>query len=133
MVGPVEGEEGPGEGGPGEGGNAAPKEWAMPPAVDLGLPSGKGWAAFDLGAGTIAEYGNYFSWGELEPKAVEEFVWSGYAYAKGSEKTLTKYCHDPNFGCEGYKDELSLLEAGDDAATARLNEDWRIPTSADYY
>ena len=36
--------------------------------VDLGLCSGQRWAACNVGAISPEEYGDYFSWGELETK-----------------------------------------------------------------
>lgn len=36
--------------------------------VDLGLPSGTLWATCNVGASKPEEYGNYFAWGEIEPK-----------------------------------------------------------------
>lgn len=36
--------------------------------VDLGLPSGLKWATCNVGAESYREYGNYYSWGELNPK-----------------------------------------------------------------
>ena len=38
--------------------------------VDLGLPSGTLWATCNVGASTPEEFGNYFAWGETEPKDV---------------------------------------------------------------
>ena len=39
-----------------------------PEYVDLGLPSGVKWATFNVGATKPEEYGDYFAWGETEPK-----------------------------------------------------------------
>lgn len=36
--------------------------------VDLGLPSGLKWATCNVGATAPDEYGEYYAWGELEPK-----------------------------------------------------------------
>lgn len=36
--------------------------------VDLGLPSGTLWATCNVGASRPEEYGDYFAWGETEPK-----------------------------------------------------------------
>ena len=36
--------------------------------VDLGLPSGLKWATCNVGANTPFGYGNYYAWGEIEPK-----------------------------------------------------------------
>lgn len=46
--------------------------------VDLGLPSGLKWATCNVGATTPEEYGDYFAWGEVEPK--ETYSWSTYKY-----------------------------------------------------
>lgn len=125
----AEGEDGPSGDEPD---NDAPASWEMPPAIDLGLPSGKGWAAFDLGAGTIAEYGNYFAWGETAPKPIDKFTWSNYKWCNGTMTTLTKYCQDSSFGHNGYFDDLAALEPQDDAASVLLNEDWSIPSCQDF-
>ena len=37
--------------------------------VDLGLPSGIKWAKRNLGASKPSDYGDYYAWGETEPKA----------------------------------------------------------------
>ena len=37
--------------------------------VDLGLPSGILWAAYNVGASSPEEYGGYYAWGEIEPKS----------------------------------------------------------------
>ena len=47
--------------------------------VDLGLPSGTLWATCNVGATTPEEYGDYFAWGETEPKEV--FTWDTYKWA----------------------------------------------------
>lgn len=36
--------------------------------VDLGLPSGTLWCTVNVGAKEETEYGNYYSWGEIETK-----------------------------------------------------------------
>ena len=36
--------------------------------VDLGLPSGLKWAAYNVGANSPEEYGDYYAWGEIETK-----------------------------------------------------------------
>ena len=41
--------------------------------VDLGLPSGTLWATCNVGASKPEEYGNYFAWGETEPK--DSYKW----------------------------------------------------------
>ena len=44
--------------------------------VDLGLPSGTLWATCNVGATSPEEYGDYFAWGETEPKST--YDWSTY-------------------------------------------------------
>lgn len=41
--------------------------------VDLGLPSGTLWATYNVGATSPYEKGDYFAWGEVEPR--EDFSW----------------------------------------------------------
>mgnify|MGYP003552551049 FL=1 len=53
-----------------------PNPTVTPEYVDLGLPSGVKWATFNVGATQPEEYGDYFAWGETEPK--ELYDWSTY-------------------------------------------------------
>ncbi|MBR5053872.1 MAG: hypothetical protein IKW91_11695, partial [Bacteroidaceae bacterium] len=46
--------------------------------VDLGLPSGTLWATCNIGAESPEDYGDYFAWGETEPKT--SFGWSTYSF-----------------------------------------------------
>lgn len=94
--------------------------------VDLGLPSGTKWATCNVGAGSPFSYGDYFAWGETSPK--EAYDWSTYIWCNGAEYTLTKYCNNPNDGYNGFTDNLTVLQASDDAATANWNAGWRMPT-----
>ena len=48
--------------------------------VDLGLPSGILWAAYNVGATSPEEYGGYYAWGETEEKDTYEI--KNYTYAK---------------------------------------------------
>ena len=84
--------------------------------VDLGL-SVK-WATCNVGANSPEEYGDYFAWGEVEPK--EYYDWSTYKYYDAD--SLTKY---------GYDDDKTILESGDDAATMNWGGAWRMPTTAE--
>ena len=94
--------------------------------VDLGLPSGLKWATCNVGATRPEEYGNYYAWGEVTTKTT--YDWSTYKYANGSDSTLTKYCNDASYGNEGFTDDLTTLEAADDAATQNWGGKWRMPT-----
>ena len=89
--------------------------------VDLGL-SVK-WATMNVGANAPEEYGDYFAWGETEPK--DYYDWDTYKWCNGSLRTLTKYCTDSNYGTV---DNKTTLELADDAAHANWGGTWRMPT-----
>ena len=38
-------------------------------AIDLGLPSGRLWASWNIGASSREDYGCYYSWGEMYNKS----------------------------------------------------------------
>ena len=97
--------------------------------VDLGL-SVK-WATCNVGATTPEEYGDYFAWGEVEPKVY--YDWSTYKYCNGSSSTLTKYCNNSSYGNNGFTDTKTVLDPEDDAATVNWGGAWRMPTKAEQY
>ena len=92
--------------------------------VDLGLSVR--WATCNVGASKPEEYGDYFAWGETEPKST--YNWSTYKYCNGSSTSLTKYCTDSSYGTV---DNKTILEAADDAARANWGGSWRMPTDAE--
>ena len=94
--------------------------------VDLGLPSGTLWATHNIGATTPEGYGDYFAWGETEPKRF--YVWERYKYCEGTEKTLTKYCTNSEYGRVDHK---QILEPMDDAAQVNWGGRWKVPSEAD--
>ena len=103
--------------------------------IDLGLPSGTLWATYNVGATKPTEFGNYFAWGETEPKDV--YDWNTYKYCTAylnefdlwKLQSITKY----NFGNEytGTIDNQSILLSEDDAATANWGKEWVMPTIDD--
>ena len=82
-------------------------------SVDLGLSVR--WASRNIGAKIPEEYGDYFAWGEIEPK--KDFKWDNYKWI--SNRSLTKY---------GEVDNKTQLDTEDDAANQLLGRDWRMPT-----
>ena len=66
--------------------------------VDLGLSVN--WATFNVGATKPEEFGDYYAWGETEPKT--DYSWETYKWCNGSETTLTKYCNNSEYGYNGY-------------------------------
>ena len=98
--------------------------------VDLGLPSGLLWATCNVGAENPEDYGDYFAWGETQPK--DNYDWSSYQYCNGDYNTMTKYCTKSIYGYNGFTDTLTTLLPEDDAATAQWGDDWRMPTEAEW-
>ena len=105
--------------------------------VDLGLPSGLKWAKCNLGASKPSDYGNYYAWGETEPKTdYSEANYKWMQAGKSDWKHITKYTiadgqtegiwYDAGGNFIG--DNNTTLEAADDAATANLDSPWRMPT-----
>ena len=92
--------------------------------VDLGL-SVK-WATCNIGATEPEEYGDYFAWGEVEPR--QSYDWSVYKYCNDSFLGMTKYCTVSTAGNEGFIDNKRVLDSVDDVATVNWGEAWRMPT-----
>ena len=101
--------------------------------VDLGLPSGLLWATCNVGADSPEDYGDYFAWGETQPK--DYYDWSTYQHCMGGmgdNDMLTKYCNDANYGYNGFTDNLTTLLPEDDAAAANWGIGWRMPTKEEF-
>ena len=99
--------------------------------VDLGL-SVK-WATCNVGASRPEEYGDYFAWGETEPKEVYDwstYKWCELKYHSENNYTafLTKYCTQSDCGHEQFVDNKMILESADDAACVFWGGVWRMPT-----
>ncbi len=88
--------------------------------VDLGLPSGALWATMNVGASSPEDYGDYFAWGEIEPK--ELYAWSTLRYWDPNSGTPTKYTGS----------DYTYLQPDDDVATVRWGGSWHMPTDADW-
>lgn len=91
--------------------------------VDLGLPSGNLWATCNLGASSPEAYGDYYAWGEVEPK--QEYTKSNHKWYKegAPSQGFTKYNNE---------DGKLTLEDEDDAVIQKLGNGWRTPTLADF-
>ena len=101
----------------------------MEEVVDLGLPSGTLWLKYNLGAtcGNTAEswYGDYYAFGEIEPKPknIRKTSWKKYKFFKKfdylNRPIFTKYVtkHKDAHGYDiTYVDDLTQLLLEDDAA-----------------
>ena len=104
--------------------------------VDLGL-SVK-WARCNLGASKPSDYGDYFAWGETEPKT--NYSWATYKWmqtGKNDWMYITKYTFADGqtkgiwYDADGkfIGDNKTTLDAADDAATVNLGSPWRMPTA----
>ena len=108
--------------------------------VDLGLPSGTKWATYNVGAGSPEDYGDYFAWGETEPK--DYYYWDSYKWmtdGMSSWDGVNKYTSADwqtsgvwydEYG-EFIGDGKTTLDLEDDAANANWGSDWRMPTKAE--
>ena len=112
----------------------------MPPAgsVDLGLSVY--WATSNLSDSGLCsnpeDYGDYFAWGETEPKS--DYGWSTYKWCNGSSNSLTRYCPSDKtdywggFGSLDDKTSFKDYDYADDAARQKLGGRWRTPTDAEW-
>lgn len=89
-----------------------------PHAIDLGLPSGTKWACCNVGASTPEEHGDYFAWGETQPKEV--YDWKTYIHCDGISGAP---CHDIGSDITGTEY---------DAATANWKAPWHMPTEMQF-
>ena len=87
-----------------------------PHMIDLGLPSGTKWACCNVGASTPEGYGNYYAWGETQPKSV--YDWDTYQYYNGNLDYPDCWI---NIGSD-------IAGTQYDAATANWGSPWRMPT-----
>ncbi len=87
--------------------------------IDLCLPSGTLWAETNVGANTATDDGNYYAWGEVEPKST--YSWDNYKY--GTENNITKYKS---------KDGKTVLDKEDDAAYMNWGSFCRMPTNDEF-
>lgn len=85
--------------------------------IDLGLPSGMLWAESNVGADSPTEKGDYFAWGETEPKAIynmDSYKWT-YEELKYSDL-----------------DNKTVLDVEDDVATVKWGAKCRMPSKSDF-
>ena len=96
--------------------------------VDLGL-SVK-WATMNVGASAPQESGEYYAWGELEPKEV--YNWVTYTFRTDGDTVydvqLSKYNTKKNHGTV---DKITSLLRADDVANVKWGSYWRYPTIAE--
>ncbi|MDE6695527.1 MAG: fibrobacter succinogenes major paralogous domain-containing protein [Muribaculaceae bacterium] len=89
--------------------------------VDLGLPSGIKWATKNVGATNPEENGDYFSWGETEPKIVYADT-NCITYPKDFSSMLRERIVDAD----------GNLTKEHDAASINWGKEWRTPTDDEF-
>lgn len=89
-------------------------------AVDLGLPSGTLWASCNIGANSPEDFGNYYSWGETEPKS--SYKLEEYRHFKpGQENVMAIRRAFADLG----KD---IAGTQYDVAHVKWGEEWQMPS-----
>lgn len=83
--------------------------------VDMGLPSGLKWATCNVGAMSPEDPGEYFPWGETEPKYYSQRYGVSYITLKS----------------QGVIDNNGNLTKDYDAAAKKWGSTWRMPTAAE--
>lgn len=89
--------------------------------VDLGLPSGTLWATCNVGAASPDEFGEYYAWGETEPK--DEYIDINSLTHRKNAKWLRE---------QGIIDADGILTPDHDIATIIWGEPWRMPTDEEF-
>ena len=84
--------------------------------IDLVLPSGNLWASFNVGAKAAEDKGDYFAWGEIEPK--QSYSWSNYIHCDGTRESL----HDIGSDIQGTEYDVVHVKWGGD---------WVMPNNDD--
>jgi len=100
--------------------------YKQPTQVDLGLSVR--WASFNLGADEPEVVGEFFAWGETDPK--NDYSWGTYKWCNGSSTSLTKYNSDSS---KGKVDNMYSLDLEDDAAYVAFGDKWRTPSIDEWY
>ncbi len=93
-------------------------------SIDMGLSVR--WATCNVGASSSASAGDRYTWGGIEPNIT--YSWATYRYGS-VYNAMTKYCTNSSYG---KVDNLTTLEATDDAATHKWGNEWRTPSLTDW-
>ena len=114
-----------------------------PEYVEIG---GVKWATMNLGAENVTDYGDYFAWGATElaysslssntftfvASRPASYGGSGWTQSSGFAEVNTPYYNGSAYTKYTSSDSKTVLESGDDAATALLGSGWRMPTKEEF-
>lgn len=92
--------------------------------VDLGLPSGTKWAAYNMGASAVNEPGDLYFWGNTNPATTEDPAVDDI-YAVNAENTVSYSKYNET-------DNKTTMDLSDDAARVNWGGNWKIPTREDF-
>lgn len=103
-------------------------------AIDLGL-SVK-WAAWNIGASKPEELGNYYAWGEIEPKT--EYTYKTYKYWEDLDGSGDNILADCGGGdCADLQEYVyignNISGTQYDVARVKWGDDWHLPTRENVY
>lgn len=91
--------------------------------IDLGLPSGTIWAAWNVGATSPEQYGGYYAWGETEEKS--DYDDDTYKYwVDSNDNGYWDYDESTNIGS-------NISGTQYDVARQKWGGSWRMPTKAE--
>lgn len=113
--------------------------------VDLGLSVN--WATYNVGATAPEEFGDYYAWGETEPKGnylfdnyyfCTSFDWDAFWNTFWDDEdddgagvgSFNKYVIDSDWGII---DNKTILETDDDVAQVKWGGGWRMPTYGEWH
>ena len=105
--------------------------------VDLGLPSGNKWATCNLGATKPTQYGDYYAWGEMEPRyngkstrriSPKRWRQDAHGYSQSNYERNQKYGNN----LFNKKDDILVLDLDDDAVHTKYGGLWSMPTIEDW-
>lgn len=94
------------------------------PYVDMG--TGVLWASWDLGAEIPEEIGQFYAWGETEPRNMDDFTPESYTWYSTFVNGRYKYSKYNS------SDKMTVLLEADDAVTAKLGSGYRTPTAKEW-
>lgn len=99
--------------------------------VDMGFSNKLLWATCNLGADSPEQNGNFYAWGETEPKT--NFTIDNYKWMEG-RGVYKKYClriEEKDIRKDTIDNKKSL-DASDDAVKAALGDRWSTPSIDDF-
>lgn len=101
-------------------------------AIDMG--TSVYWHEFNLGATSPGEYGDYYAWGELEPKTT--YTWDNYYWAGENKYTIVEHYSGGGYSYKGsldYEDDAATQKLGYKGLTEIETEaSWHIPYQWDF-